>query len=66
MRRVLIYALVYGAIGAGVGVMVALYTKDVPPVPIKTIDLNPNGSSANARVVKEPAPQPQEVTKSGD
>jgi hypothetical protein len=28
-RRVFVYALVYGSIGAAIGVMLALYTKDV-------------------------------------
>lgn len=62
MRRVLIYALVYGAIGAGVGVMVALYTKDVPLPPIKTINLN----GSHVAEATEPVPHPQEVTERGD
>jgi hypothetical protein len=73
MRRVLIYATIYGAIGAMVGVCVALYTKDVP-LP-KNIVLQ-NGSatkatsvhassstpSANATVAEPPTTSMEEVT----
>lgn len=41
-RRVLIYALVYGSIGAALGVCLALYTKDAE-IPHKNI-ISSNGS----------------------
>jgi hypothetical protein len=44
MRRVLIYAVIYGAIGALVGACVALYTRDLEVMP-KNIVLS-NGSAA--------------------
>jgi hypothetical protein len=43
MRRVLVYALIYGAIGASIGVLVALYTSDVE-VPSKEV-VSRNGSA---------------------
>jgi hypothetical protein len=43
MRRVLIYAAIYGGIGVLIGVCVALYTADVE-APHKSIVLN-NGSA---------------------
>lgn len=39
MKRVLIYAAIYGTIGVSVGIMLALYTQDVEPK-VKTITLN--------------------------
>jgi len=44
MRRVLIYAAIYGSIGAMIGVCVALYTADVENVPSKEI-VSRNGSA---------------------
>lgn len=46
MRRVLIYAVVYGAVGALIGTCVALYTRDIE-VPHKTI-VSKNGSAIKA------------------
>jgi hypothetical protein len=43
MRRVLVYALIYGAIGAMIGVGVALYTADVETAPSKEV-VSRNGS----------------------
>ena len=45
-RRVLIYALVYGSIGAALGICLAIYTKDAE-VPHKNIILS-NGSAVKA------------------
>jgi hypothetical protein len=45
-RRVLIYALVYGSIGAALGICLALYTKDAE-IPHKNIILS-NGSGPKA------------------
>ena len=45
-RRVLVYALVYGSIGAALGVCLALYTKDAE-VPHKNI-ISSNGSAVKA------------------
>lgn len=47
MRRVLIYAIVYGSIGAMIGVCVALYTADVEMAPHKNVVLK-NGSATKA------------------
>lgn len=44
MRRVLIYAAIYGGIGALIGVCVALYTADLESAPHKNIVLK-NGSA---------------------
>jgi len=46
MRRVLIYAAIYGSIGALIGACVALYTRDIEAVP-KNIVLQ-NGSATKA------------------
>lgn len=63
MRRVLIYAAIYGSIGVLVGVCVALYTRDIDTVP-KGIVLK-NGSPINAG--KSPAPaQPFASTEVGE
>jgi hypothetical protein len=48
-RRVLIYALVYGSIGAALGICLAIYTKDAE-VPHKNIILS-NGSAVKANTV---------------
>lgn len=45
-KRVLIYALVYGSIGAALGVCLALYTKDAE-IPHKNI-ISSNGSGVKA------------------
>jgi hypothetical protein len=44
MRRVLIYAVIYGGIGALIGACIALYTADVEGAPSKNIVLQ-NGSA---------------------
>jgi hypothetical protein len=44
MRRVLIYAVIYGSIGAMIGVCVALYTQDVELTPTKEV-VSRNGSA---------------------
>lgn len=71
MRRVLIYAVVYGSIGALIGVCVALYTADVEVAP-KTFSLNgsatksdkSHSSSVNKVVVEEVAePSPSPTTE---
>jgi hypothetical protein len=46
MRRVLIYAAIYGCVGALIGTCVALYTRDIDAVP-KGIVLQ-NGSAIKA------------------
>lgn len=46
MRRVLVYAAIYGGIGALVGVCVALYTKDVDAMVPKRFTVLQNGSAA--------------------
>jgi hypothetical protein len=47
MRRVLIYAVIYGSIGAMIGVCVALYTADVETIPSKEI-VSRNGSATKS------------------
>lgn len=54
MRRVLIYAVIYGSIGAMIGVCVALYTADVE-VPSKKTVLQ-NGSATKAGKSHSSAP----------
>jgi len=49
MRRVLIYASIYAAIGAMVGVCVALYTKDDVPLPKNIVLGNGSATKATAR-----------------
>jgi len=47
-RRVLIYALVYGSIGVAVGVLLALYTKDVEVPRNIVLKSKQNGSAVTA------------------
>jgi hypothetical protein len=47
MRRVLIYAVIYGSIGAMIGVCVALYTADVEALPSKKV-VAQNGSATKS------------------
>jgi hypothetical protein len=47
MRRVLIYAVIYGSIGAMIGVCVALYTADVETIPSKEV-VSRNGSATKS------------------
>ena len=54
MRRVLIYAAIYGGIGALIGVCLALYTRDVETVP-KNIVLS-NGSATKTGKTHSSAP----------
>ena len=54
MKRVVLYALVYGAIGAGLGVCVALYTQDAE-IPRKII-LSKNGAVTKSVVSPSPSP----------
>lgn len=52
MRRVLIYAAIYGSIGVAIGVCLALYTRDMEAP--KTIALN--GSHATASTGEDATP----------
>jgi hypothetical protein len=47
MRRVLIYAVIYGVVGAMIGVCVALYTADVEAIPSKKV-VSRNGSATKS------------------
>jgi hypothetical protein len=60
MRRVLIYALVYGSIGALVGVCVALYTQDVDVTILPKSIILKNGSATKS---SERTPQSSEPSE---
>lgn len=64
-RRVLVYAVVYGSIGVAIGVMLALYTKDVEVPKQIVLKVNSNGSShkgtAGVDQPTEPTTIPEEV-----
>jgi hypothetical protein len=51
-NRILLYAAVYGTIGVIVGVLMALYTKDVVTLPASRNQFSPN--STHAESVEEP------------
>lgn len=63
-RRVLVYAIVYGSIGAAIGVMLALYTKDVEVPKSIVLKAKSNGSAvkaSTAEVAPVEAPKSEEV-----
>lgn len=63
-RRVIVYALVYGSIGAAIGVMLALYTKDVEVPQQIILKAKSNGSTVKAStadVAPVEAPKSEEV-----